>query len=304
MYDVIIVGAGPAGLSAALYATRRALKTLVLTKNLGGQTAMTLNMENYPGVPEVAGVKLMEEFKSQAEKYGAEIKFDAVTGISKDGNGFKLTSESGDEYNSKAVLLAFGKTPRKLDVPGEQEFLNKGVVYCATCDAPLFGGKDVAVIGGGSSAVDAALLLAKIANKVYLIHRRDEFRAEDILVDRVKQESKIGLVLNSTVEAIKGDAFVGSIDIKEVKTNKTSSLDVQGVFVEIGYKVNTEMLKDLIDLNETGEVIVDEHNQTSLPGVFAAGDITTVPYKQTIISAGEGAKAALSIYNYINKLDR
>lgn len=302
MYEVIIVGGGPAGLTTALYTARRTLKTLILTKDLGGQTILALNIENYPGAIDLSGIELMEKFKQQAESFGAEIKFDLVKDIKKQDNVFEVLTESGQVYKSKAIVLAFGRVPKKLNVKGEKEFLNKGVAYCATCDAPLFAEKDVVVVGGGSAAADAALLLSKIANKVYLVHRRNQFRAEDILIKRMQEDSDIEFMLNSTIEEIKGTNFVEKVVVKNTKTQKISEINAQGVFVEVGFEVKTDFIKMLIKLNESGEVIIDEFNQTSLPGMFAAGDITTVPYKQTIISAGEGAKAGLSVYNYLNDI--
>jgi len=299
MYDVIVIGAGAAGLSAALYATRRALKTAVLNKEFGGQTATTLSIENYPGVDKIEGVELMMRFRAQAEKYGAEILNDQVVVISRQNDKFTITGHSGQTYETRSVILAFGKTPRRLSVPGESEFSNKGVVYCATCDAPLFAGKDVVIVGGGNSAIDAALLLSKIAKQVYLVHRRDTFKAEQILVDRLKQASNVKFILNSAVESIYGEQFVTGVKIKELSTDQTTDLAVQGVFVEIGYEVKADFLPDCIKLNNAGEVTIDLFNQTTCPGIFAAGDSTSVPYKQTVISAGEGAKAALSAYNYI-----
>ena len=299
MYDVIVLGAGAAGLSAALYATRRALKTVVLNKEFGGQTATTLAIENYPGVDKVEGPELMTRFRAQAEKYGAEMVNDPAISIEKDGDHFSVTGQSGTVYETRSIILAFGKTPRRLDVPGEAEFANKGVVYCATCDAPLFAGKDVAVVGGGNAAVDAALLLSKIAKDVYLVHRRDAFKAEQVLVDRLKQAPNVQLVLNSVVENIYGDDFVTGLKIKDVATGDVKDLVVQGVFVEVGYEVKADFLPDCVKRNDAKEVIIDSFNQTSCSGIFAAGDATSVPYKQTVISAGEGAKAALSAYNYI-----
>jgi len=303
MYDLIIIGAGPAGLTAALYAARRTLKTLVISKDLGGQTNLALDIENYPGVMDLSGAKLMEKFKQQAESFGAEIKFDLAKDIKKQNDVFEILTESGQVYKSKAIILAFGKVPRKLNIKGETEFLGKGIVYCTTCDAPLFSNKDVVVIGGGNAAADAALLLSKIANKVYLVHRRNQFRAEDILVKRMQEDINIEFVLNSTIEEVKGTNFVEEVIIKNTETNVISQIDAQGVFVEIGFEVKTDFIKMLVKLNKAGEIIIDKFNQTSLPGIFAAGDITTVPYKQTIISAGEGSKSALSVYNYLNNIN-
>lgn len=296
-YDVIIVGAGAAGLSAALYATRRKLSTLVLSRDLGGQTSTTMDIENYPGVDFATGPDLMNQFADQAKKFGAEIKLEGVTEIKQTNSGFELTGDTGEIYHARSIILAFGKSHRHLDVPGEREFMNKGVVYCATCDAPLFEGKVVAVVGGGNASLDATLLLTKIASKIYLIHRRDEFRAEGVLVDKVKADSKVELVLNSSVKEIKGNQFVNAVVVDT--PNGEQELAVEGVFVEIGQQVFTDFVKELVALNSVGEIVVDNFNQTSRPGIFAAGDVTTVPFKQTVISAGEGAKAALAAYNYL-----
>lgn len=296
-YDIIIVGAGAAGLTAALYATRRKLSTLVLSRDLGGQTATTMDIENYPGVDFSTGPDLMNRFAAQAKKFGAEIKLDGVSSITKTPDGFDVAGSSGAVYQARSLVLAFGKSHRHLDVPGEQEFMNKGVVYCATCDAPLFDGKAVAVVGGGNSAMDAAVLLSKIASKIYLVHRRDEFKAEGVMIDKVKQDPKVELVLNATVKDIQGSQFVSGMTV--VTPAGERQLAVEGVFVEIGQVVNTAFLADLVELNEAGEVAIDANNATSCAGIFAAGDVTTVPFKQTVISAGEGAKAALAAYNYL-----
>jgi thioredoxin-disulfide reductase len=302
-YDVIIIGGGPAGLAAALYTARRMLTTLVLTKDIGGQTSTTLDIENYPGVDFSTGPDLMNAFAKQAKKFGAIIEIDGVTSIAPVDDQYKITTESGKTYIARAIILATGKHHRKLDVSGEEEFLNRGVVYCATCDAPLFADKPVAVVGGGSAAFDAALLVSKFASKVYLVHRRDEFKAEPILVERAKQDSKIEFVLNAEVVEIKGDTMVAALTVKQ--SNKTFDLEVKGVFAEIGQVVDTQYIADLVDLNEKGEILlVDRYNATSRPGIFAAGDATTIPYKQTIIGAGEGAIAGLAAYDYLQKLNQ
>ena len=296
-YDVVIVGAGAAGLSAALYTSRRRLKTLILSKDMGGQTATTMDIENYPGVDFSTGPDLMKNFAAQAKKFGAELVLDEVIGISRDGQKFSVSTKSGKTYSAKAIILGLGKRPRELDVAGEEKFRNKGVVYCATCDAPLFKDKIVAVIGGGNAAFDSALLLSKIAAKVYLIHRRNEFRAENILVERAKQTDKIEFILNAIVDSIEGKDFVDSVVISTPSGKKT--LAVEGVFVEIGQIVPSSFIKGLVELNDAGEIIIDNVNQTSASGIFAAGDATIVPFKQMVVSAGEGAKAALAAYNYI-----
>jgi len=300
-YDTIIIGAGAAGLAAALYATRRKLSTLVLSRDLGGQTATTMDIENYPGVDFSTGPDLMNRFADQAKKFGAQIVLDGITEIAKVADGLNVITESGATYQTRSVILAFGKSHRHLDVPGEKEFMNKGVVYCATCDAPLFEGKTVAVVGGGNAAMDAVILLSKIAGKIYLVHRREEFRAEAVLIDKVKRDQKVELVLNATVKEIKGDQFVNTLIVNTPTGER--ELVVEGVFVEIGQIVSSEFLQGLVNLNEAGEIIIDQFNTTSCSGIFAAGDATTVPFKQTVISAGEGAKAALAAYNYLQGRD-
>lgn len=296
-YDVIIIGAGAAGLSAALYATRRTLKTLVISGDIGGQTATTMDIENYPGVDFSTGPDLMQAFLAQAKKFGTEIKLAWVKSVAKTGDGFMVTIHDGTTYRSRSIIVAAGKHHRHLEVTGEEEFSNRGVVYCATCDAPLFSNKSVVVVGGGSAAFDAALLLAKIASDVTLIHRRSEFRAETILVERAKQEPKIKYLLDTTIQEIRGDKFVSSV---VVETNGArQEIPTEGVFVEIGQVVDTSFLGDLVGLNSQGEIVIDQFGQTSCAGILAAGDITTVPFKQTVISAGEGAKAALAAYNYL-----
>ena len=296
-FDIIIVGAGAAGLAAALYSTRRQLTTLVLTGDLGGQTATTMDIENYPGVDFSTGPDLMNRFADQAKKFGAQIIFDPVISIAPAEGDFAVTTMGGQTYSAKSVIVATGKHHRHLDVAGEAEFANKGVVYCATCDAPLFSGKPVVVVGGGSAAFDAALLLAKLTDNITLVHRRDQFRAEAILVERAKAEPKIKFLLNSQITEIKGDTFVKAVTIETPEG--VVEVPAEGVFVEVGQIVDTRFLGDLVETTADGEIVVDANNQTTHAGIFAAGDVTTVPFKQTVISAGEGAKASLAAYNYI-----
>ncbi|MBU4331954.1 thioredoxin-disulfide reductase [Patescibacteria group bacterium] len=298
-YDAIIVGAGAAGLTAGLYAARRNLKTLILSKDIGGQTAVATEIENYPGVPdEPNGLLLMQKFRQQAESFGAVIQSGEVKSIKPQNNVFIVKTHKTN-HKTKTVILAFGLIPRKLGVPGEKKFTGKGVVYCATCDGPLFRNKIVAVAGGGNSGLDAADFLAGIAKQVYLIHRRDKFRAEAVLQKKIQRAKNVKIILNSAIKKINGKDKVESIIVAETKKGSSQEIKVDGVFVEIGYEAKTDWLEGLIKLNEKNEIVTDENCQTNVPGIFAAGDVTDAPYKQIVISAGEGAKAALQAYGYI-----
>lgn len=308
LYDVIIVGGGPAGLTAALYASRKKLKTLVFSIDMGGQTSFAGLIENYPGRPEVNGLELMRSFEKQAKAAGAEIKYFKVKKIERVGKGnkegsdkpnFKIIITNGEEYFCKAVILAFGKTPRTIGIPGEDKFFGKGVSTCVTCDAPLFEGKSVAVIGGGNSALDGAVELSKIAKKVYIIHRRDEYRGDESTVEKIRNLENVEEVLSHIPVEIKGDKFVTGLVVKSVKDGSMREIKVDGVFIEIGYVVDPSPVKGLVKLNHMNEIIIDEKGRTSEEGIFAAGDCTTIPYKQTIISAGDGAKAALEAHKYL-----
>ncbi|MFA6255362.1 MAG: thioredoxin-disulfide reductase [Patescibacteria group bacterium] len=298
LYDIIIIGAGPAGLTAGLYSSRRTLKTLILSKDLGGQAAITYEVENYPGVDLTDGFSLMKRFAESAQKFGAEIKYNEVKKIIKQEDKF-LVKTDNEEFIAKTLVLAFGLMPSDLNVPGEKEFKGHGVSYCATCDGPLYKNKTVAVIGGGNSALDAAEYLAKLAAKVYLIHRRDQFRGEKVILEKLKNNQKVEMVLSSEIKEIKGNGVVKSIVITDNGHGQLKELEVDGVFVEVGYSPKTELVKDLVKLNERGEIITDKDSNTTQPGIFACGDVTDSSYKQIVISAGEGAKAALQAYKYL-----
>ncbi len=297
---MIIVGGASAGLTAAIYASRRALKTLVLTKDIGGQLSTTPDVENYPGFDMIEGWTLSDKFKKQAEKFGAIVKFAEVTAVRQEGDGF-VVSVHTTEYHARSVILTFGKTPRNLEVPGEKAFQGKGVSYCATCDIPLYRGKTVAVVGGGNSALDAAIYGSAIAEKIYLVHRRDEFRGEQILIDRVLAKPNIEVIYNAIAKEINGTDRVTSLTITDVNMNKERQLALHGVFVEIGYIVKAEFIMGLVAMTEKNEIITDAHMMSSVPGIFAAGDVTTSLYKQAVVSAGEGCTAALACYEYLMK---
>lgn len=293
MYDVIIVGAGSAGLTAAIYAGRKKLKALLVTgPNIGGETNSTNDIQNYPGY-EGPGPDLMKKFWASAKKWGCEIKEDMVKQISKKKN-FTLELMSGEKLESKTVILCYGRERRKLNIPGEDKFFGRGLSTCTTCDAPLFPNKETVVIGGGNSALEGALELSRIAKKVYLVHRRDEFRADEVTVEQAKKDKKVEIITNAVPVEIKGEKFVTHLVI-DVK-GKKRELPVQGIFSEIGWETHTDMVKGLVETNAVGEIIVDVLCRTKTPGLFACGDLTQIPYKQTVISAGMGATALLEAY--------
>jgi len=300
--DLIIIGAGPAGLTAALYAGRRSLSTLVITKDIGGQAALTNEIENWPGIESIDGPTLMNNFHKHAEKFGAEFKFQEVVSISQDEKSKNYTVKTAsEEFQSHAVILAFGLEHRKLEVPGEKEFYGKGITYCATCDGPFFKGKEVCVVGGGNSALDAIDYMSKIATKVHAYVRGEKFKGEDIMIKSISQLENVEVHFNTSITAVKGEQFVQKVELINNKTKETSAQELQGVFVEIGYVANTKLYEDLVDMTQQGAIKVDDLAQTSRPGFFAAGDITTLPYKQIVTSGGQGCAAALTAYTYIQK---
>lgn len=303
IYDVIIVGGGAAGLTAAIYTCRKKLKTLVISVDIGGQNLLTESEENYPGYTEMSGPKLMEIFFSQAQKFGANFVSGKANSLKKTKDIFEVGLTNGEKYYSKIVIIAAGKVARSLGISGEGKFIGRGVSTCSTCDAPFAKDKTAVVIGGGNSALEAAELLTKFAKKVYLVHRRDEFRADQITVDKVKASPKVEMVLNSAPVEIKGDQKVESLVVENVNEKKKRELETDMIFVEIGYIVDTDWLKEFVKRNEQNEIITSRKAETSHPGIFAAGDVTDSPYKQTVTSAGEGAIAALSAYNYLRSLE-
>ncbi len=299
MYDVIIVGAGAAGLTAAIYTCRKKLKTAIISIDVGGQTNLTSHIENYPGTGAMHGIELMQRFQNEAIGFGAELIMGKVNKVDKIEKGFKIGLANGEEYECKALILAYGKVPRSLGIEGEDKFMGRGVTTCVTCDAPLYKNRDAVVIGGGNSSVEGALELATIARKVYLVHRRDTFRADEVTVEKLKENKNIEIVLNSVVAKIIGDKNVEGAEVENIVTKERKSLKVDGVFIEIGYVVDTSFVQHLVKINEKKEIIVDERGNTSHPGIFAAGDITPVLYKQTVIAAGDGSKAALECYRWL-----
>jgi NADH-dependent peroxiredoxin subunit F len=296
VYDLIIIGAGPAGITASIYAARKQMILLVLSQDIGGQTSWSGSIENYTGYQIVTGPELTEKFKEQIAAYGIKVnEGESVLSIEKKDN-FVIVKTDKSEYITKSVIVASGKTPRELDVQGEKEYKNKGIAYCATCDGPLFAKKKVAVIGGGNSALDAAIQLSKIASEVHIVNIADELTADAIMQDVIKRTSNVKIYNSSSMKRITGEKFVNGIEIETRKGPQTISLE--GVFVEIGLIPNTGFI-DNVKKNAYGEIEINCACETDVPGIFAAGDVTSVPEKQIIVAAGEGAKAALSAFQYI-----
>ncbi len=301
IYDTIIIGGGPAGLSAGLYAARYKLKTLMIEKAAitGGQLTSTEWVENYPGFPEpVLGKKLAKDMEDQARFFGLEIINEDVSKVNLDGE-IKEIITSLNTWKARTVLIATGSSPKTLDVPGEKEFSGRGVSYCATCDGPFYPDKTVAVVGGGNSALEESLFIAKYASKIYIIHRRDSFRADPIVIDRVKAESKIELITDTVVKEIAFDASIRKLILHNKKSAQDSSLDVDGVFVFIGANPNTALFKGQLDMQD-GYIVTDREHQTSVKGVWAAGDVQVKSLRQVATAVGDGALAAYKIHKYLD----
>ncbi|HFC98497.1 MAG TPA: thioredoxin-disulfide reductase [Thermosulfurimonas dismutans] len=299
--DLVIVGGGPAGLTAYIYAARARLRTLLVEKfSPGGQILNTDRVENYPGFPEgISGAELMERFLAQARNLGLEPLLDEATGLTQDGDLYLVHLGSGETLVSPTVIVATGAGPRRLGVPGERELTGKGVSYCATCDGPFFRDEVVAVVGGGNTAVQESVFLTRFARKVYLIHRRDQLRATRILQERAFANPKIEFVWNSVVTEILGEDRVQGVRIKNVKTDEERVLEVGGVFIFIGIQPHTEWLEGVLALDEGGFIITDAEMRTSLPGVFAAGDVRAKSCRQIVTAVGDGATAAYMAELYL-----
>jgi len=298
MYDTIIIGAGPAGMTAAIYAARREMKTLIISKDVGGQVALAFDIENYPGFTSINSADLIQKMKDHVQALGVEIKGEEVKTIEKKDDHFILYANK-DKFETKTIILAMGLSPRRLAITGEKEFAGKGVSYCANCDAPLYKKKTVAVAGGGNSALDAAEVLSKIAAKVYLIHRSENFAAFDVLVDEVKGRKNIEVLLNSEVKEIIGENTLKKLKIFNSKENNTIEIDADGLFIEVGRIAHTDLVENFVKRDARGQILVDEKCQTSTEGVFAAGDVTQIEYKQITTATGQGTIAALAAYQYI-----
>lgn len=298
IYDLIIIGAGPAGITASVYAARKRMSFLVISRDIGGQAAWSGDIENYTGYQFISGPELVAKFEEHLKRYDIELKEgEEATEVKRKENFVSVKTEK-NTYEAKTLIIASGKRSRELGVPGEKEFKNRGLTYCATCDGPLFAGKDVAVIGGGNSALDAALQLMNIARHIYIINITSTLGGDPVMREKVSASEKVSVLNDTRVTSILGDKMVSAIEVKAGEKEKT--LAVRGVFVEIGLRPNSEFAKDL-EKNEWGEIKVNCRNETNIPGIFAAGDVTDVPEKQIIIAAGEGSKAALSAFRYLSR---
>jgi alkyl hydroperoxide reductase subunit F len=298
VYDVVILGAGPAGLTAAVYTARKLLKTLVISENIGGQALESWAIENYMGYRMVTGEDLMKRFEEQARELHIQLELDGVVGISRDGSSFTVRTTTDRSFGARSVIITTGKHPRMLGLMGEERFIGRGLSICATCDGPLFRGKNVAVVGGGNSALQTAIEMSKIAKTVHLVVR-SRVRADQVYRDVCRTKENIVTHLNVEVSRLHGEQFLTGLGLRHRDTGKEARIDVDGVFLEIGWLPNTEFLEGFVPLNPDKEVVVDENCRTGVPGVFAAGDVTSVKGKQIIIAAGEGAKAALEAYEYL-----
>ena len=304
MYELIIVGGGPGGVAAGVYAARKKIKTALITDSFGGQSIVSNDIQNWIGVKSLTGLdlaKMLEEhLRAQA---GFDIvDGDSVTQVSDVGDKFALTTQGGKNLETKYLLLATGSRHRKLNIPGEKEFDGKGIVYCSTCDAPLFSGKAVAIVGGGNAGLEAALDSLPYAAKIYLLERSGQLKGDPVTQEKIKADPKVEVILNAESQRVSGDQFVNALVYKDLPTGEEKTLAVEGVFVEIGAVPNAEFVKDLVERNKFGEVVVNHQTQaTSHPRIWAAGDVSDVLYKQNNVSAGDAVKAVLNIYEKISK---
>lgn len=299
VYDVAIIGSGPAGMSAAIYAVRKNLSTLVITSDIGGQLGTTYEVGNYPGFQMITGPDLVQQFETHMDQYDIDkLLGEKVTGLRFEDRCKILQTASGREVHARSVIIATGAFKRKLNIPGEKELSGKGVVYCSTCDGPLFRDMDIAIVGGGNSGLEAAIEMNGLARKVYLVSRAD-WNGDLILQDKVRAAERVEVLTYHDPVEIRGADSVEGLTVADLKTGVSHTLDVQGVFIEIGLYPNTDFILDLLDTNERGEIRVDSRGQTGINGVFAAGDVTDSHDKQIVIAAGAGANAALGAFEYL-----
>jgi len=305
-YDLIIIGGGPAGITAGIYASRQRMKTLLITKEFGGQIARkAVNIENWPGSQKITGPNLIKNFVDHLKKQEIEIKYGEIRKIEKENNKFISFTTEDEKLFSQSVIIATGADPRPLEVPGEKEFIGRGVDYCVTCSGPLYKNKTIAVIGGGNAGFEAAIFMTNYAKKIYILEYGAETGADAENREEAKESKKIEIITNALIKEIKGDRLVNSLIYEDLKTKQLKNLKIQGVFVEIGTQPATSLARDLVDFNEKDEIMVEfETFQTKTPGLFAVGDVNIGKYKQIVTAAGEGCKAALAAYEYVKKFTR
>ena len=299
MFDTIIIGSGPTGMTAAIYASRRMMKTMVISKNIGGQVIWASEIKNYPGIGTIGGVELITKMSQQVKDLGVEIKIDEVKKINKNGDGSFLVEAGKNSYSAKTIIITMGLAPKQLNLPNEVELTGRGISYCANCDGPLFKGKNVAVVGGGNAALDAAEVMSKIANKIYLIYRKPQLKAFESLILAVKNKSNVKILLSSEISQIIGEEKLEKLKIINNVSQKSRELNIDGLFIEIGHEPKTDLVANLVKRDTLGQIVVDLSGKTSCDGVFAAGDVTPSEFKQIIVGCGQGAVAALSAYKYL-----
>lgn len=303
IYDLIIIGGGPAGMTAGIYSARQKLKTLLVTKSFGGQMSRkAVAIENYPGFEEISGLDLMQKFEKHLKKWPVDVEKATVRKVKKTNKIFSVLTNNKKQFQAKAVIITSGADPRPLEAPGEKRFIGKGVSYCTACDGPMFSGKTVAVIGGGNAGFEAAISLSNYCEKIYILEFSPKTKADADNQEAVQKTGKVEIITNAVVKKIDGKDFVESLSYQDRKTKKLKTLSLQGVFIEIGSQPATSFVKDLVDFNNKDEIMVDpKTSQTKTKGLFSAGDVDNVPYKQIVIACGEGAKAALSAIDYLQK---
>lgn len=300
LYDIIIIGAGPGGMTAGIYAARREMKALILGKDIGGQMMWASEIENYPGFKSVTNYDLIVRMQEQVTDLGVEIKNEEVKRVDKNEDGTFTLRTGTNTLHSRAVVASLGLSPRRLAIPGEEELTGKGVSYCANCDAPFYKNKDVVVVGGGNSALDAAEYLSKVARQVYLVHRREEFKAFETLEREVRQKDNIELVTNSELTKITGGDKVESVKIHNKERDSETEVNAEGVFIEIGRIASTDLVGHLVERDERSQIKINQRCETATPGFYAAGDVTDVEFKQITVACGHGTIATLAAYQYLN----